>query len=113
MLQVLRRSVVDHRQTHAKAIVQRWIRQRESRASLSQQVELGTTKDQETEFRREAAESARGTIKLNIGGVKHTTTRATLTAVPGTYFTALCKGDLAEFLTDDGELFVDRQGKVE
>lgn len=113
MLRFLRRNVVEHtRQTNGQAIVQRWIQQEECRACLSTQVELRTADAAETNIRREAAASARGIIKLNIGGVKHTTSRATLTAVPGTYFTALFNGDFTEFLTDDGELFVDRQGKV-
>lgn len=108
MLHVLRRYVLVYtRQTHVKGFA--------SVAPPSEQLDKfrASFSQHEIEVRREAAASARGIIKLNIGGVEHTTSLATLTAVPGTYFTALLCGDLNQALTSSGELFVDRQGKVQ
>lgn len=116
MLRVLHRSLLEHnRQTFGKASVQVVLRPaqlKECRAS--RRAESGTASaEAEDDIRGEAAADARDIIKLNIGGVKHTTTLATLTAVPGTYSTAVLCGDLTDILTQDGEVFIDRQGKVE
>ncbi|KAL3136440.1 BTB/POZ domain-containing protein kctd21 [Trebouxia sp. C0009 RCD-2024] len=114
MLRVLHRSLLEHnRQTFGKASVQVVLRPaqlKECRAS--RRAESGTASaEAEDDIRGEAAADARDIIKLNIGGVKHTTTLATLTAVPGTYSTAVLCGDLTDILTQDGEVFIDRQGK--
>lgn len=69
-------------------------------ASVSQQVEV------RSDLAR--SDAACDVIKLNVGGVKHETTLATLTAIPDTYFTTLfCEASIYR-----GEVFVDRQGKV-
>ena len=121
MLRLLQRSVLEHnKQTLGKAaaqIVLRTVQLRDCRASLSQQVaaeprSARSSAGAESQIRREAAADAREIIKLNIGGVKYTTSLATLTTVPGTYFTALFSGKLNDILTQDGEVFIDRQGKV-
>ncbi|KAL0018360.1 hypothetical protein WJX79_010761 [Trebouxia sp. C0005] len=68
-------------------------------ASVSQQVEV------RSDLAR--SDAACDVIKLNVGGVKHETTLATLTAIPDTYFTTLfCEASIYR-----GEVFVDRQGK--
>lgn len=117
MLRVLHRSLLEHnKQTLGKASAQAVLRpiQLKECGALSQRVQPETACAQaEGDIRGEAAADAREIIKLNIGGVKHTTSLATLTAVPGTYFTALLCGDLTDILTQDGEVFIDRQGKVE
>ena len=114
MLRVMRRWLVEHnRQAFGKASELRSVQLKDCRAAVSQQVKLGTaTAQANSEIWLEASATARNIIKLNIGGVKHTTSLATLTAVPGTYFTTLFLGDWKNLLTNDGELFVDRQGKV-
>ncbi|KAL3147265.1 BTB/POZ domain-containing protein kctd3 [Trebouxia sp. C0010 RCD-2024] len=115
MLRVLHRSLLEHnKQTLGKASAQAVLRpiQLKECGALSQRVQPETACAQaEGDIRGEAAADAREIIKLNIGGVKHTTSLATLTAVPGTYFTALLCGDLTDILTQDGEVFIDRQGK--
>ncbi len=60
-------------------------------------------------LQRKAAETTQGLIKLNIGGVKYTTSLATLMAVPDAYFSS---GDWQQVLTAEGEVFMDRDGEV-
>lgn len=50
-------------------------------------------------------------MKLNVGGIKYTTSLSTLTAVPDTYFTSVFSEDWQLMLTPEGEVFVDRDGE--
>ena len=51
-------------------------------------------------------------IKLNVGGVRYATSVATLTAAEHSYFQALFSGRWQQNLTEDGEVFLDRDGEV-
>eukprot|EP00775_Hariotina_reticulata_P006938 gene6938-7156_t len=51
-------------------------------------------------------------VKLNVGGFKFQTSLATLTAVENSYFEALFSGRWKKHLTDEGEVFLDRDGEV-
>ena len=48
---------------------------------------------EEAAIRHRAAQSTQGFIRLNVGGIKYTTSLATLTAVPDSYFSALFDGN--------------------
>ena len=63
-------------------------------------------------LRRRAAQSTQGLVRLNIGGVEYTTSLATLTAVPESYFSALFGSDWEQVKTPDGAVFLDRDGEV-
>lgn len=63
-------------------------------------------------LRSTAAKCAQGLVKLNVGGVKYTTSLTTLVAVPDAYFGCLFSGDWALTKSEDGEMFVDRDGEV-
>lgn len=81
--------------------------------SRQQQLQLDAAKAATEERLRAAAiESAQGLVKLNVGGHKYTTSLATLTAVKESFFTALFSGDWQLAQTAEGEVFVDRVGKV-
>lgn len=82
-------------------------------ASRQQQLEHDTARAQaEIALRRKAAETTQGLVKLNVGGIKYTTSLATLTAVPEAYFSSLFSGDWQQVLTAEGEVFLDRDGEV-
>lgn len=82
-------------------------------ASRHQQLERDTARAQaEVSLRRKAAETTQGLIKLNVGGIKYTSSLATLTAVPEAYFSSLFSGDWQQVLTAEGEVFLDRDGEV-
>jgi len=51
-------------------------------------------------------------VKLNVGGFKFQTSLATLTAVENSYFEALFSGRWKKHLTEEGEVFLDRDGEV-
>ena len=51
-------------------------------------------------------------VKLNVGGVKYTTSLSTLTAVPDSFFASLFSGDWQSVTTAEGDVFVDRDGEV-
>eukprot|EP00879_Flechtneria_rotunda_P018724 GHRR01019649.1.p1 GENE.GHRR01019649.1~~GHRR01019649.1.p1 ORF type:complete len:106 (-),score=5.93 GHRR01019649.1:136-453(-) len=51
-------------------------------------------------------------IKLNVGGVRYSTSLATLTAAENSYFDALFSGRWQQHLTEEGEVFLDRDGEV-
>lgn len=81
-------------------------------ASRQQQLERDTARAQaEIALRRKAAETTQGLVKLNVGGIKYTTSLATLTAVPEAYFSSLFSGDWQQVLTAEGEVFLDRDGE--
>ncbi len=81
--------------------------------SRNQQLQLNVEKAaSEAALRNAAIKCAQGLVKLNVGGMKYTTSLATLTAVPGSYFTSLFSGDWELMLTGDGDVFVDRDGEV-
>lgn len=93
------------------------LRQQEERcalqASRQQQLQQDSPKaEAEAALRRKAAETTKGIIKLNVGGVKFTTSLTTLTAVPESYFASLFSGDWQQVLTAEGEVFLDRDGEV-
>ena len=67
---------------------------------------------QEAALRRRAAQSTQGLIRLNVGGVEYTTSLATLTAVPESYFSAIFGSDWEQVKTPDGAVFLDRDGEV-
>jgi hypothetical protein len=50
-------------------------------------------------------------IKLNVGGVRYATSVATL-SLENSYFSALFSGRWQQNLTDEGEVFLDRDGEV-
>ena len=82
-------------------------------ASRQQQLQQDSAKaEAEAALRRKAAETTKGIIKLNIGGVKFTTSLTALTAVPASYFVSLFSGDWQQVLTAEGEVFLDRDGEV-
>ena len=66
----------------------------------------------EAALRSAATQSAQGLVNLNVGGVKYTTSLTTLVAVPDAYFGCLFSGDWALTKTENGEVFVDRDGEV-
>lgn len=51
-------------------------------------------------------------VKLNVGGVRYATSLATLTAAENSFFDVLFSGRWQRHLTDDGEVFLDRDGEV-
>ena len=52
-------------------------------------------------------------VKLNVGGVRYATSVATLCAAQGSYFDVLFSGRWQQAsLTDEGEVFLDRDGEV-
>ena len=67
---------------------------------------------EETAIRYRAAQSTQGLIRLNVGGVEYTSSLATLTAVPDSYFSALFGSDWEQIKTPDGAVFLDRDGEV-
>ena len=72
----------------------------------------GAKAAEEAAVRNRAAQSTQGLIRLNVGGVDYTTSLATLTAVPDSYFSALFGGDWEQVKTPDGAVFLDRDGEV-
>jgi hypothetical protein len=50
-------------------------------------------------------------IKLNVGGVRYATSVGTL-SLENSYFSALFSGRWQQNLTDEGEVFLDRDGEV-
>ena len=66
----------------------------------------------EAALRRKAAETSKGIIKLNVGGIKFATSLTTLMAIPQSYFASLFSGDWQQVLTAEGEVFLDRDGEV-
>ena len=82
-------------------------------AARQQQLQSSADKaEAEAALRRAAVKCAQGLVKLNVGGVKYTTSLSTLTAVPETYFTSVFSEDWQLMLTPEGEVFVDRDGEV-
>ena len=67
---------------------------------------------EEAVIRRRAAQSTQSLIRLNVGGVEYTTSLATLTAVPNSYFSALFGGNWEQIKTPAGAVFLDRDGEV-
>ena len=67
---------------------------------------------EEAALRRRAAQCSQGLVRLNVGGVEYTTSLATLTAVPDSYFSALFGSDWEQVKTPDGAVFLDRDGEV-
>lgn len=59
-----------------------------------------------------AIKCAQGLVKLNVGGVRYTTSLTTLTAVPDSFFASLFSGEWQSTKTADGDVFVDRDGEV-
>jgi len=47
-------------------------------------------------------------IHLNVGGTRFTTSRATLTVVPDTFFTSLLSGRISSLKDETGAIFIDR-----
>jgi hypothetical protein len=58
------------------------------------------------------AGATNGIVKLNVGGTRYTVGLATLTGAESSYFEALFSGRWQQALTDDGEVFIDRDGDV-
>jgi hypothetical protein len=82
-------------------------------AYRQQQLERDTARAQaEVVLRRKAAETTQGLVKLNVGGIRYTTSLATLIAIPEAYFSSLFSGDWQQVLTAEGEVFLDRDGEV-
>ncbi len=82
-------------------------------ASRQQQLERDTASAQEgIALRGEAAKTTQGLVKLNVGGIRYTTSLATLTAIPEAYFSSSFSGDWQQMLTAEGEVFLDRDGEV-
>lgn len=82
---------------------------------LSRQLQLARDAEKaasEAALRSTAAKCAQGLVKLNVGGVKYTTSLTTLVAVPDAYFGCLFSGDWELTKNEDGEMFVDRDGEV-
>ena len=72
--------------------------------------------EKEKEKEKEAKEAANKDadmriVKLNIGGYKFSTTRATLTSVPNSYFAALLEGRMPTAKDEKGAYFIDRDGQ--
>lgn len=83
------------------------------KASRQQQLQLNAEKAaHEASVRDAAIKCAQGLVKLDIGGVRYTTSLTTLTAVPDSFFTSLFSGDWQQAETADGAVFVDRDGEV-
>ena len=51
-------------------------------------------------------------IRLNVGGERYTTTRATLTRYPGSMLGAMFSGSLATSIDEQGCFFIDRDGPM-
>ena len=51
-------------------------------------------------------------IKLDVGGHKYTTSLGTLLAVPDSWFNVLFAGRWDTATTEDGYVFIDRDGEV-
>ena len=66
---------------------------------------------EEAAIRHRAAQSTQGFIRLNVGGVEYTTSLATLTAVPESYFSALFGGNWEKVKTPDGQCFWTGMGR--
>lgn len=78
-----------------------------------QQLQLNAEKAvHEASVRNAAIKCAQGLVKLDIGGVRYTTSLSTLTAVPDSFFTSIFSGDWQQAQTADGAVFVDRDGEV-
>lgn len=83
------------------------------KASRQQQLQLNAEKAAaETALRDAAIKCAQGLVKLNVGGVRYTTSLSTLIAVPDSFFASLFSGDWQSAKTADGDVFVDRDGEV-
>lgn len=81
--------------------------------SRQQQLQLNADKAaHEATLRNAAIKCAQGLVKLNVGGVKYTTSLSTLTAVPDSFFASLFSGDWQSVTTAEGDMFVDRDGEV-
>ena len=82
--------------------------------SRQQQLKLNADKAAaEAALRNAAIQCAQGLVRLNIGGVKYTTSLSTLTAVPSSFFASLFSGDWQSAQTTEGDVFVDRDGEVQ
>lgn len=66
----------------------------------------------EAALRNAAVQCAQGLVKLNVGGVRYTTSLTTLTAVPDSFFVSLFSGDWHATKTAEDDVFVDRDGEV-
>lgn len=78
-----------------------------------QQLQLNADKAaREASLRNAAIKCAQGLVKLNVGGVKYTTSLSTLAAVPDSFFASLFSGDWQSAKTAEGDVFVDRDGEV-
>ena len=51
-------------------------------------------------------------IRLNVGGVIHTTTRATLCTYPESMLGAMFSGDFGATMDENGHYFIDRDGEI-
>lgn len=64
-------------------------------------------------WRRAAASSACGLVKLNVGGLVFQTTRQTLTQQGReNFFSALLSGRIPSVMDDNDAYFIDRPGQV-
>lgn len=82
--------------------------------SRQQQLQLNADKAAaEAALRNAAIQCAQGLVKLNVGGVKYTTSLTTLIAVPDSFFASLFSGDWQSTRTAEGDIFVDRDGEVQ
>lgn len=81
--------------------------------SRQQQLQLNADKAAaEAALRNAAIQCAQGLVKLNVGGVKYTTSLTTLIAVPDSFFASLFSGDWQSTRTAEGDIFVDRDGEL-
>ena len=107
-------AALSRRMTSEEDVLELLQRQIESlKETRQQQLQLNADKAAaEAALRNAAIQCAQGLVKLNVGGVKYTTSLTTLTAVPDSFFASLFSGDWQSAKTAEGDVFVDRDGKV-
>jgi hypothetical protein len=78
---------------------------------------LADVAKEKTDLLREIAamqkqqEAQQGRVVLDIGGYRYTTSVQTLRRLPGTFFDAYFSGRYTMDRSDDGSIFIDRDGK--
>ena len=79
---------------------------------------LAEVAEQRAALEREVAamqrhqEQSEGRVELDVGGVRYVTSVETLRRIPHTFFDAYFSGRYAVDETDDGAVFIDRDGRL-
>ncbi|ELR24748.1 K+ channel tetramerization subfamily protein [Acanthamoeba castellanii str. Neff] len=82
-----------------------------SSSGSSKRPQSGAGLEQRARYVAQLCQEKPELVKLNIGGTRYTTTKATLTRLEDSFFKALLDGDIPSTLDDQGAYFIDREGR--